>query len=146
MDFSIIQVTNTDELKKCLAIREKVFIIEKDVPREIENDEFDAIRNDCEHFLILCNSLPVGTVRMRFLENDVMKLQRFCFLKEYRHLGLGSKTVTFIEERYRKFGKVKIVIEAKYAVSPFYEKCGYKKVSDIFYEVGVKHVNMEKQI
>ena len=146
MGFRIVKVTNNDDLKKCLEIREKVFIEEKNVPRDIENDGFDCMREDCEHFIVYSGSVPAGTVRMRFIDESTVRLQRFCFLKEYRGLGLGSKTVEFVEKRYKEKGIKKIVIEAKYAVSPFYEKCGYKTVSGIFLEVGVEHVNMEKEL
>jgi len=146
MNFCIKQVLSSAELEKCLEIRKKVFIEEKNVPPEIENDKFDCICEECEHFIVYYGNSPVGTVRMRFIDENTVKLQRFCFIKEYRGLGLGSKTVDFIESRYKSLGKSKIVIEAKYSVSPFYEKCGYRKVSDIFLEVGVEHVNMEKDI
>ena len=146
MNCSVEKVTTESNLNKCLEIREKVFIIEKNVPREIENDEFDRICETCEHFLVFDGEKPVGTVRMRFLDESTVKLQRFCFLKEFRGLGFGSKTIEYIESRYKSLGKNKIVIEAKYDVSQFYEKCGYKRVSDIFLEVGVEHINMEKEI
>lgn len=146
MEFDIKKVSDENELKICLEIRRTVFIEEKNVPAEIENDEYDCLDGRSEHFLVFADKKPVGTVRMLFTDSDCVKLQRLCFLKEYRGFGLGSRTVEYLEERYRSLGKKKIFMEAKFAVSPFYEKCGYKAVSDIFYEVGIKHIKMEKEI
>jgi len=146
MDFRIEKVENESRLNVCLKIREKVFIEEKHVPREIENDEFDRLRDDCEHFLIYYNGKPVGTVRFRFTDSGIVKLQRFCFLEDCRKLGLGSKVLEYAEKRYKSLGKSKIVIEAKFSASQFYEKCSYKAVSEIFYEVGVEHIRMEKEL
>ena len=146
MKFGIIKVESEDDLNACLEIREKVFIEEKGVPREIENDKYDCLRDDCEHFLVSYDGQPVGTVRVRALDDKTVMLQRFCFLRQCRGLGLGAKTVESIGKRCKNLGKTKIVVEAKYSASPFYEKCGFMAVSDIFCEVGVKHIKMEKEI
>ena len=137
--------TQTD-LETALNIRRTVFIEEFNVPEDIELDEFDSIDSRCEHILVLHKNAPVGTARCNLVSEGKLKIQRFCFLPEYRKSGYGKKLLEFIENYLSKKGYNYFFLEAKFSVHPFYEKCGYKKVSDIFYEVNVPHVKMEKWI
>lgn len=57
-----------------------------------------------------------------------------------------NQSLEFAEEYYRKNGIKKIILDSQYPVKDFYEKCGYKTVSDIFMEVNIPHVKMEKKI
>lgn len=142
---NIIKVSNKEDLKKCLDIREKVFIEEKKVPIEIENDCYDIITEACDHFLIKYENKTVGTLRCYVKEKDEVKLQRFCILKEYRKLGIGKEVLAYIENYYKNYKKV-IKMDAKYEALVFYEKCGYKKISEVFIEANIEHIAMIKYI
>ena len=141
----IIVVKNENDLNKCLEIRNKVFIEEKNVPIEIERDNYDLITENCTHFLVKYDNKCIGTLRCNVEEKDVVKIQRFCILKEYRKLGIGKNVLIFIEDYY-KANKKMIKMDAKYEALSFYEKCGYKKVSDIFIEANIEHITMAKSI
>ena len=134
------------DLEKALQIRREVFVKEHNVPESIELDEFDTLDSQCMHILALYENKPIGTLRANLTIKDKVKFQRFCFLPEYRKSGFGKLLIEFAENELIKKGYKNFFLEAKFSVHPFYEKCGYKKVSDIFYEVGVPHVKMEKLI
>ena len=139
-------IETIEDLEKALKIRREVFVEEHNVPESIELDEFDTLGVGCMHFLALYDNKPVGTLRANLTIKDTVKIQRFCFLPEYRKSGFGKLLIEFAENELIKKGYKNFFLEAKFSVHPFYEKCGYKKVSDIFYEVGVPHVKMEKLI
>lgn len=143
---NIVLAQTKDELKKCLEVRRKVFIEEKGVPAEIEIDEFDRDFSSCEHFAVFESERAVGAFRMRRLDESTIRLQRFCFLSEYRGKGFGKKALEFIEDYCRKEGVRLITADAKFEVSGFYVKCGYRVVSDVFEEAGIAHVKIEKKI
>ena len=90
-DLEIIQVENANDLATCLNIRNSVFTKEQGVPKEFEVDEYDTLNHKCIHFLMKYKNIYVGTLRGLFQENNTIKLQRFCFLKEYRNLGMGKR-------------------------------------------------------
>ena len=145
-NLEIIKVNNIKDLDKCLNIREAVFTKEQGISKEIEVDKYDTLNNNCIHFLIRYKNIDVGTIRCLFLENNTIKLQRFCFLKEYRSLGIGKKTLQYVEN-YCKERKIKFIkLDSQYQVYKFYEKCGYSKNSDIFMEANIKHIEMIKEI
>lgn len=142
-----IKVIETNEdLEKALKIRREVFVEEHNVPENIELDEFDTLESQCTHYLVSLDKKPIGTIRCNLVSGATVKVQRFCFLPEHRKSGFGRKLLEFIENDLSEKGYSYFFLEAKFSVYPFYEKCGYKKVSDIFYEVGVPHVKMEKFI
>lgn len=137
--------TQTD-LETALNIRRTVFIEEFNVPEDIELDEFDSIDSRCEHILVLHKNAPVGTARCNLVSEGKLKIQRFCFLPEYRKNGFGKMLLNFIETEFTKRGYSYFFLEAKFSVHTFYEKCGYKKVGDVFPEANVPHIKMEKTL
>lgn len=142
----IYKVENKEILERCLRIRNSVFIIEKGVPEEIEIDEYDSMNEMCAHFLVRYQNTDAGTVRCLNVSDDTLKIQRFCILREYRNSGLGRAILEYVESQYKKQGFNTIKMDAKYEVFGFYEKCGYRKVSDVFMEANVQHVKMMKKI
>lgn len=145
-NINILKINDDSMLNEALEIRKKVFTDEKLVPIDIEHDKYYETLDLCYHFIIVYNDINVGTLRCLNMDDNTVKLQRFCFLKEYRNLGLGKKTSAFIENFYKKQGIKKITMDAKYQVSGFYEKCGFIKQSKIFVEAGIEHIKMSKNL
>ena len=82
-------IQNEDERLVVFSIRRKVFIVEQNVPEDIEYDEFE---DEAMHFIGLVNGLPVGAGRLSILK-DMQKVERIATLKEYRGLGMGRMMV-----------------------------------------------------
>lgn len=59
---------------------------------------------------------------------------------------MGKESLAYLERYYSKNGVAEIVMDAKFEVCGFYEKCGYEKVSDIFIEAGIEHIKMRKSL
>ena len=142
LEFKFVKTQN--ELNAALDIRRNVFINEMGVPESIELDELDTLTSPCRHVLVLYNEKPIGTARCNLITANKLKIQRFCFLPQHRKNGFGKRLLEFIESEFSKRGFNYFYLEAKFSVYEFYEKCGYKKVSDVFTEANVPHVKMEK--
>ncbi len=142
----LIKADGTGLLNECLKIRSRVFIEEKGVPKELETDEYDISGGICEHFLIKDGEKYIGAFRCIRLDNGTVKLQRFCFLKEYRGRGFGKKALEIYEKYCAERGVKTVVLDAKFEVHRFYEKCGYEKESDVFEEAGIPHIRMRKEL
>lgn len=138
----IIKIEDMHTLQRYLDLRHQVFCVEKDVPEDIQLDEYDILGGICDHYLLCRGGLPVGAFRCR-REGKKIQLQRFCVLKEHRGQGYGRIMLEHARDYYAGLGFEKIAMEAKYSAKPFYERCGCVTVSDIFMEVGLPHVNME---
>lgn len=139
----IIIAADEMTLSECRRIRKEVFILEKGVDPDIEQDEHDIIGGACEHLLIRQDGQGIGALRcMR--EGDTVRLQRFCVLSEHRGKGAGAAAVAFLEEYYKNRGVRRFLLDAKCSSEGFYARCGYKTVSQPFMEADVLHVKMQK--
>ena len=47
---------------------------------------------------------------------------------------------------FAKINSINTLLNSKFQVYSFYEKSGYKTVSEPFYDVGIKHIKMEKAL
>lgn len=138
----LIQVHNQVQLNVCLKIRETVFIIEQNVPREIEIDEHDTLEDPIyTHYLYVVNGMPVGTARTLQKPNNTIKIQRFAILKEARSKGYGKRMLSAIETTSK--GQ-RFVLSAQVHALNFYEKCGYHVTSEVYLEADIQHRDMEK--
>lgn len=146
-DNTEITAADTQEkLERCLYIRHEVFTRERKVPREIEVDCHDCLDSGYRHFLILEGGYPVGAFRCAYAGPDAVRLQRFCILREHRQKGIARRALALAEDWCRGEQKTRIMMDAKYEASGFYEKCGYARESQIFEEAGIPHVKMAKKL
>lgn len=142
----IVPVMTDIDREKCIAIRKQCFVIEENVPENIEVDEHDRPGSGYEHYLIYEDNVAVGTFRLHFNNGVVAILQRFCILAEYRRQGYGENAMDFVEGYCVGKGIKKIRFDAQCTAIEFYEKCGYVVCSEEFEEVGMKHRKMQKKL
>lgn len=127
------------DLERAFSIREEVFVIEQGVDREEEYDQFETTST---HFLAIENEMPVGTARWR-IKDDKIKLERFAVLKESRGRGVGASLVNAVLQDIKKTGQKRgIYMHAQVQAVPFYEKLGFKKQGDMFFECEIEHYIM----
>jgi len=124
-------------------IREKVFVIEQEVPLEDEYDEFDATAT---HILVFDSDQPAGTCRWRFTDKGI-KLERYAVLSSFRGRGVGSQLVAATLEDIATYPEAKgkeLYLHAQVSAVFLYEKFGFQKVGDQFDECGIMHYKMVK--
>ena len=92
MGLNIKFANNRLELETCLSIREKVFVVEQNIPVDIEMDDDNV---DSVSICAIMNKKYVGTARYRVTSYG-FKLERFAVLKEFRNQGIGKALVQFM--------------------------------------------------
>ena len=136
MEIKVHIATTQQELSHVRAIREKVFIVEQNVPEEVEIDEYEDSSN---HVIALLDEKCIGTARWRNTEEGI-KLERFAVLKEKRELGVGKKLVEFILKKIKD--EPFVYLHAQDHVISFYAQFGFNPIGDHFYEGGISHQKM----
>ncbi|WP_373898066.1 GNAT family N-acetyltransferase [Haloimpatiens sp. FM7315] len=131
-----------DDFKDALFVRTEVFVKEQNVPLDMELDEYD---NLAYHLVIYDNDKPIGVGRFVKIE-DYYLIGRVAILKEYRGKGYGEFIMKSIIKKVKELGGKKIKLHAQVHAEKFYEKLGFKSYGEIFYEAGIKHVNMEMNL
>jgi predicted GNAT family N-acyltransferase len=140
----IIFFQNKEEkLEECFKIRREVFIKEQKIDEEIEIDDDDK---KVVHLLLYDeNEKAIGTARINKINlyNEV-KLQRICLLKESRGKGYGNlmmrELLNYCNNNFDK--DILISLDSQIYALKFYEKNGFIKIGDNFFEVGIEHCKM----
>ena len=136
-------VENDKELKEALYIRKKVFVEEQGISDTLDRDGNDSL---AFHVLVTKEDHTIGTVRIRFLDNQQAKLERMAILKPSRRVGIGRGVISFLEKELKKRGVGRIVLHAQYPAIDFYKNCGFEETGLPFLEAGIRHNRMEKDI
>ncbi|MBS4217986.1 GNAT family N-acetyltransferase [Bacillus sp. FJAT-49711] len=138
----VVKAHSEAQLQDAFNIRKTVFVEEQKVPLELEIDEFE---NSSDHFVLYSKDIPIGAGRFRVL-NGKGKIERICVLSDERGTGAGNKIMTEIEHYAKKSGIKILKLNAQTYAIPFYEKLGYRVVSEEFLDAGIPHKTMEKNI
>ena len=128
---------NKDLRQKAFAIRNKVFVIGQNCPKDLEY-EFEE---ESTHFLVIVNNKAVATARHRKTKKGY-KLERFAVLESERGKGYGNHVLIAILKDLRDYAGL-IYMHSQAQVLPFYEKLGFKKEGDLFEEAGIMHYKMK---
>lgn len=119
-------------------LREAVFIIEQQVPVELEWDEFDE---SSVHALAYDeNGMALGTGRL--LPDG--HIGRMAVRKAARGNGIGSAILTALMNAARVRGNVEVVLNAQVHAESFYARFGFVREGDVFPDAGIPHIRMRR--
>lgn len=139
----MIHLANSQKLlDEVFKIRKKVFVEEQHVPEAHEYDEYEDIAT---HFVLQYKGDFVGTVRYRYLDDGVIKVERMAVLPEYRGLRLGHDLMKHVEAHAQVNGAQGTTLNAQSHALDFYKKLGYEQVGDEFMEENIPHIKMSKK-
>lgn len=135
-DFRVEPADYSTDFKDLRAVREPVFVVEQNVPLELEWDELDphchhVIARDSEH-------RPIGTGRL----TPEHKIGRMAVLKEWRGKGVGEALLQALVERARELGWSEVSLHSQVSAMGFYGKFGFEPYGERFDEAGIEHQSM----
>jgi len=136
---SFSELTN-EELYGIYYIRTAVFVVEQNCPYQ-EVDENDRIAwhlwyEENSEILAYCRVYPKG---------DIWRIGRV--LSARRRRGLGSQVLKEAISFIRSHTAAKVIeLDAQSYAIEFYEKQGFKKITEEFMEDGIPHITMRLEI
>ncbi len=132
-------------------VRREVFVVEQNVPEELEYDELDATS---EHLLAVGpGGAALGTARLihgaQALEltggrPGRVLLGRLAVSKAARGTGLGIALVRAIEQAGRERGATEVELHAQTQALGFYERLGYTAEGPEYLDAGIPHRTMTR--
>jgi predicted GNAT family N-acyltransferase len=125
------------------AIRRSVFQEEQGVDPTLEFDGLDATAT---HLLAYLDERPVGTARIRYLEQQTAKIERLAVLSTARGLGIGKKLMVKALDVAQENNTQDIVVNAQEYVKDLYQQLGFEQVGERFEEAGIVHIKMIKRL
>ncbi|MET9773830.1 GNAT family N-acetyltransferase [Streptomyces sp. NPDC006367] len=138
----------------CFAVRKEVFVVEQNVPEDIEYDAYDA---GAVHLLAVReDGVPLGTGRLlhgaaaaaRNGDGDpaVGSLGRLAVTRGARGLGVGAALVRAVEDAARARGLTAVDLHAQTHALGFYERLGYRVYGPEFPDAGIPHRAMRRAL
>lgn len=130
------------ELYQILKLRFDIFVVEQNcIYNEYDNYDQNAIHIqlfDEKNNLIACSRIIAPNVKYK-----EATFGRFVLNKNERGKGIADKLADeTIIQLYKAFGKIPIKIEAQAYLENFYEKFGFKAISEPYDWDGIMHIDM----
>jgi predicted GNAT family N-acyltransferase len=135
-------VTTPQERDDAFSVRIAVFVEEQQIPREEELDELDDIAVHCVAYLD--DRTPVAAGRL-VLMDGYAKIGRMAVLATHRKTGLGARILEALEREGASRGVRLFRLSAQLSARGFYDRAGYTPLGDVYDEVGIPHIAMEKR-
>lgn len=88
----------------------------------------------------------IGCCVLTPLENGVMQLRQMAVRGDYQGKGIGAAIIECAEDVARENEFEMLMMHARDPVIDFYKKCGYRIIGEQFFEVGMGHHKMQKQL
>lgn len=138
MELKILNNSN----EEIMELRTQTFVVEKNVPKEIEFDGKDA---EYTHFCLYEGDKLIACARVN-VEKECLHAGRVAVTSELRGKGYGRILFEHIEEYAKENGLKTIELGAIETAVEFYKKIGFETVGEYFMEAGWPHINMIKKI
>lgn len=129
---------------------EHVLMIRQDVLRtplgftlsqeDIEDDKNQQI------IIALDKEKAVGCLFLKIVSQDKVKFRQMAIAEKYQHQGIGKSIIHFAENFCILNQYKKIELHARKTAIDFYQKQHFQLIGEAFYEVGIPHFKMEKNI
>lgn len=130
-----IAINSTDH-QSALNIRKSVFVIEQNIPEEIEVDQYEMTSL---HFLTSVDGVPAATGRLR-VKDQFIKFERIACLKQFRGTGVGRHLMQkMLEYALENYPHLTPYMHSREDAVAFYVKLGWLPQGDIFYDVNIPH-------
>ena len=140
-----IQYSRTEDLQACFDIRRQVFIVEQNVP---ENLEIDGLDTECTHYLASNDDgKAIGTCRVRFTE-ECAKIERVAVLENMRGFGIGKGIMAYVIDDIAACKTMAdknirhIKLGAQIHAKDFYHNLGFTETGNPYMDAGIEHIDM----
>jgi predicted GNAT family N-acyltransferase len=121
-------------------VRETVFVVELNVPIELEWDALDPVSL---HVLARdSENQPIGTGRLA----PERKIGRLAVLREWRGRGVGEALLIALIDAARLQRFPDVELNAQSDAVGFYKKFGFEPVGEEYEEIGIRHQTMRLAI
>ena len=145
-EIAVKLVETEAELEGAINVRMRVFVVEQQIPPEVELDEFDATAT---HAVAQYEGHIIGAGRMLVVEGDeegFCRIGRMAVDQAWRNNGVGSQILAFLESQARAQGLTHCLLHAQEYVKAFYAQHGYRERGEVFLEVAIPHIEMWKEL
>lgn len=142
MNVDILNIEyGSKEYLNSLTLRNEVF--RKPYGLDIKDDNLEEDK-EMDMYGVYIDSKLIGTVFLAKKDQDTAQIKTVALLEEFRGIGLGVYVMKFIEDVAREKGYTKSFLMGRVYAEKFYNKLGYKAISEPYNYKVISHIDMEK--
>jgi len=134
---------NSDDYEQMIQLRLSQLLEPIGVPASYikkENEKTDILIGTFEDEEI------IGCCILTPIDDEVIQLRQMAVRSNYRGKGIGGAIIEFAEQVAKENNFSILRMHARDPVIDFYKKCGYEIYGEQFFEVGIGHHKMQKQL
>ncbi|MEN8178028.1 MAG: GNAT family N-acetyltransferase [Pseudomonadota bacterium] len=128
-----------DDERLLKQVRERVFIQEQQVPKDLEWDGED--HQALQLLALDAEQNPIGTARLL----GSGQIGRMAVLEAWRNQGIGSALLKRLLTEAEQGDYPELFLNAQLTALPFYQRQGFQAEGDVFDEAGIPHQRMTRQ-
>lgn len=98
------------------------------------------------HFILRAGEQIVAGLIACPPKEGTIKLRQMWVHEDHEGSGLGSRLLADVADLLSHEGITILTLHARLSVRGFYENCGYQAIGDIFTEIGIPHIAMNRQL
>ena len=133
----------TDEYVQTVALRDE--ILRKPLGLEFCPKEL-AEENDSFHLVCRQDNMLAACVVLKPLPGQQIRMRQLSVRKALQGKGFGRLLVSFSESFAKDRGYREMILHARESAVGFYDKMGYQREGDRFFEVTLPHYAMRKRL
>lgn len=111
----------------------------------LHDEDLSGERNQL-HFGLFDEGDLVACAIAVVLSATEAKIRQMAVDPAHRGTGCGRRVIAELEQRLIAAGVSRFSMHARMSAVGFYEKLGYQRTGEVFSEVGLPHVRMEKRV
>jgi predicted GNAT family N-acyltransferase len=144
MDTLVLKVLPYAEAASAIqCVRQAVFQHEQQIDPALD---FDGLDDVTLHLVAFDDAIPIGTARIRSLDNGAAKLERVAVLLTYRGRGVGRAIIEAAIEFLQQQQVAEIKLNAQLHTTLFYQKLGFEPYGEEFEDAGIPHIQMRRSL
>jgi predicted GNAT family N-acyltransferase len=150
-DVGVDRVATSEDLEAAFAVRMAVFVVEQQVPPELELDELDHAPTTTHVVARGGGGDVVGTARLLTdpAHPGEVHVGRVAVAASARGTGVGAALMRALEEIARaehagQDGSVTVLLSAQVQALGFYERLGYTVSGPVYLDAGIEHRDAAK--
>ena len=120
------------------AVKLRSRILRKPLGLTYSADELQS-EKDSTHIIALSNKTIVGSLTMKPLSKDVVKMRQVAVDDRLQGQHVGQTMVWFAEQWAAANHHQQIILHVREVAAGFYQKLGYKLETKLFEEIGLPH-------
>jgi predicted GNAT family N-acyltransferase len=142
VSYQVRRAQTRTEMAEALQLRHDVFCVEQGVP---EREELDGRDHEGIHLVAIADGKVLATCRV-LMVGSTAQFSRLAVRFDVRRRGIATALLEAAEVETRAAGGRRLVLHAQTYARQLYEAAGYQPRGRVFWEAGIEHIAMEKQL